>query len=243
MSRPSNNLRAQNMQKRRDRLLAEARALLTVDGFEALNLRELARLAEVTVPTIYNLIGNKEEVLVALFAEVLTEIEARIRDHAAGSALARAGAVAVVSTHLFAEDENYYRSAFLAVEYLNQSGAHHDKVIQIYAWGERMATAGVVACQQAGLLAGRIAPQLLGELILRAFRTTCREWAFAQISLTEFRRIALIDIYTTLAADAVDSFHTVLVKNIAALAAASATPRNQRRRRSKESSDEAVHAD
>jgi len=235
MSRPSSNLRAQNMQKRRDRLLAEARALLTAHGFEALNLRELARLAEVTVPTIYNLIGNKEEVLVALFAEVLTEIEARIRDRAAGEPLERAGAVAVVSTDLFAEDPDYYRSAFLAVEYLNQSGAHHDKVTQIYAWGERMATDGVLACGQAGLLRGRIAAQLLGELILRSFRTTCREWAFAQITLDEFRRIALIDIYTTLAADATDSFHSVLVTKIAAPAATSSTLHNQRPRRQEES--------
>ena len=217
MGRPTTNVREQNMRKRRDRLLTEARALLTVHGFEALNLRELARLAEVTVPTIYNLIGNKEEVLVALFAEVLTEIEARIRDRDIGEPLARAGAVAEISTALFAEDENYYRSAFLAVEYLNQSGAHHDKVTQIYAWGERMATDGVLACQAARLLRGRVAPSLLGELILRSFRTTCREWAFAQISLEEFRRIALVDIYLTLAADATDSFQTVLVNNIAAL--------------------------
>lgn len=230
MGRPTSNLRAQNMQKRRDRLLAEARVLLTAQGFEALNLRELARLAEVTVPTIYNLIGNKEEVLVALFAEVLTEIEARIRDRAIGEPLARAGAVAEISTALFAEDEDYYRSAFLAVEYLNQSGAHHERVTQLYAWGERMATDGVLACQAANLLRGRIAPALLGELILRSFRTTCREWAFAQITLDEFRRIALIDIYTTLAADAVDRFHSVLVDKIAALAAAGNTPRNQRPR-------------
>lgn len=44
----------------------------------------------------------------------------------------------------------------------------------------------------------------------------------------------LIDIYTTLAADAVNSFHTVLVKKIAALAAASPTPRKQGPRRSQE---------
>ena len=230
MGRPTTNLRAQNMQKRRDRLLSEARALLSVHGFEAFNLRELARLAEVTVPTIYNLIGNKEDVLVALFGEALAEIEARIRDRAIGEPLARAGAVAEISTALFAEHESYYRSAFLAVEYLNQSGAHHDKVTQIYAWGERMATDGVLACKQAGLLGGRIAPALLGELILRTFRTTCREWAFAQLTLAEFRRIALIDIYTTLAADAVDSFHLVLIDRIAALAAIGTAPRPLRPR-------------
>ena len=59
-------VRAHNMQKRRTRILAEARGLLARGGFDAMNLRDLARLADVMVPTIYNLIGNKEEVIVAL---------------------------------------------------------------------------------------------------------------------------------------------------------------------------------
>ena len=235
MNRPTATLRALNMQKRRDRILAEARGLLTRAGFEAFNLRELARLAEVTVPTLYNLIGNKEEVLAALFAEVLTEIETRIRTLHEGEPLDLATAVVIESTGLFAEDENYYRSAFLAVEYLNQSGAHHDKVAQLYAWGERMTTTGFIACNEARLLNGRIAPRLLGELILRNYRTSCRMWAFAQISIDAFRAIALSDVYITLAADAVDSFHTVLVKRIAALAATGTPPRHQRMRRTKES--------
>lgn len=235
MSRPTTPLRAQNMQMRRERILAQARVLLTVHGYEALSLRELARLAAVTVPTIYNLLGNKEEVLVALFAEVLGEIEARVRAVPGGEdALARASAVVLESTGLFAEDQNYYRSAFLAVEYLNQSGAHHDKVTQLYAWGERLTTDGVLACREAKLLAGRIASPLLGELVLRAFRTSCREWAFAQISIDEFRRRALTDIYVTLAADAVDSFHAVLMNKIAALTATSPASHYPGPNRSKE---------
>jgi AcrR family transcriptional regulator len=207
-------LRTLNMQKRRTRILAAARQLLTNGGYDATNLRELARLADVTVPTIYNLIGNKEEVLVALALEVLTEIEARIMiGH--GEPLALAEAVVLESTGLFAEDEDFYRSAFLAVEYLDQSGPHQAKVAQIYAWGERLTTAGFLACNEARLLNGRIAPGLLGELILRSYRSSCRAWMFGQISLDEFRITALRDVYITLAADAVDTFRAILVKKIA----------------------------
>ena len=234
MTQPITNVRVSNMRKRRDRILAQARSLLTRDGFEALNLRDLARLAEVTVPTIYNLLGNKEEVLVALFGEVLTEIETRVRTAASDDALGRASAVVIESTGLFAEDPHYYRSAFLAVEYLNQSGAHHDKVTQLYAWGERLITDGVLACHAARLLAGRIASPLLSELVLRAFRISCREWAFGQISIDQFRRTALTDVYITLAADGVTSFRTVLMEKIAALAASPSTSRKPHPRRSKE---------
>lgn len=224
MTEPTTPLRVANMRKRRERILAEARGLITRRGFESLNLRELARLAEVTVPTIYNLLGNKEEVLVALFEGVLGEIDARMQGAEADDALAQATVVVTASTGLFAEDEDYYRSAFLAVEYLNQSGEHHDKVAQIYAWGERMASAGFVACRDAGLLAGRIAPERLGEAVLRGYRTSCRAWAFGLIDLARFRRDALVDIYIALAADASSDFHAELVKHIAAHAAADPGP-------------------
>jgi AcrR family transcriptional regulator len=223
-------LRALNMQKRRARILAEMRGLLTRGGIEAINLRDLARLAEVTVPTIYNLIGNKEEVMIALFSDVLTEIEARVTSGSSADPLAMAEAVVLESISLFNEDENFYRSAFLAVEYLDQSGQHHDKVAQVYAWGERLTTAGFIACRKARLLRGRIEPARLGELILRSYRTSCRAWAFGQLSLNEFRKRALGDVYITLAADAVDTFHALLQKKITTLAAVNPVIQPQRAR-------------
>ncbi len=213
------SLRSQNMQKRRARILAEARGLLARGGFDAMSLRELARLAGVTVPTIYNLVGNKEEVLLALFSEVLDEIESRIETGRKAEPLALATAVVTESTGLFAEDQDFYRTAFLAVEYLNQSGAHDSRVAQLYAWGERLITAGFLACRDARLLRGRIAPAQLGELILRSYRSSCRAWATGQIELAEFRRLALTDVHITLAADAVESFQALLQKKIAELAA------------------------
>ena len=218
MTEPA-SLRSQNMQKRRARILAEARGLLARGGFDAMSLRELARLAGVTVPTIYNLIGNKEEVLLALFSEVLDEIESRIETGRKTDPLALATVVVTESTGLFAEDEDFYRTAFLAVEYLNQSGAHAGRVAKLYAWGEQLITAGFIACREARLLRGRIAPLQLGELILRSYRSSCRAWATGQIDIAEFRRLALTDVYITLAADAVESFQALLQKKIAELAA------------------------
>lgn len=234
MNKQADTVRALNMQKRRARILAEARHLLTRAGYEAINLRDLARLAEVTVPTIYNLIGNKEEVLIALFSEVLTEIESRITSGHTAVPLAMAEAVVLESIRLFEEDENFYRSAFLAVEYLDQSGSNHGKVAQVYAWGERLTTAGFIACRKARLLRGRIQPARLGELILRSYRTSCRAWAFGQLSLDEFRTCALQDVYITLAADAVDTFQALLQKKIATLAVVKTAIHTERGRRTKE---------
>ena len=58
-----------------------------------------------------------------------------------------------------------------------------------------------------------------GELVMRSFRITCRAWALRHISIEAFRRTALSDVYVTLAADAVETFHQRLMQKFSELAA------------------------
>jgi AcrR family transcriptional regulator len=210
------------MAQRRERILRGARELLSVGGFEALNLRQLATRAGVTVPTIYNLIGSKEAVIVALFTAALVEIESRVETHRARAPLELAESLVTESLGLFAEDEDYYRAAMLAVEHLYQGPDAHHAVVRLNAWGERLATAGCAACAEAGLLRRRIPTDVLGRHILRAYRTHCRAWAFRRLDRASFTALALTDVYITLAADAVDTFHATLSHRIAGLAAQAA---------------------
>ena len=205
------------MQHRRERILRMAHELLAKGGFEALSLRELARQAAVTVPTIYNLIGNKEELLVALFAQAVGEIESRMRAAQAVDPLGLAEAVVTESTGLFAEDDGFYRAALLAVEALDQAGSHPDKVARLFAGGEALIRAGIDACRAAGLLRGRLSATVLVEHFLRSFRTLCRSWAFGQLPMAAFRQAALTDLYVTLAADAVETFQARLARRITGL--------------------------
>ena len=202
------------MQKRRERILAEARNLLARDGFDALNLRDLANKADVTVPTIYNLIGNKEEVLLALADEVLAEIEARFPNKDAADPLDAAAAVVTGCAQIFSENTDYYRAAFLALENLDQSGQHHDEVERVYVWAETLMHRGIDTCTSAGLLRGRISREQMSKLMTRSFRMNCRAWAFGYRTITEFREQALADLYLILAADAVETFHARLLRNL-----------------------------
>lgn len=218
MSKATDNLRTRNMKKRRARVLNEARNLLASGGSEALNLRDLARLADVTVPTIYNLVGRKEDILLALAAEVVTEIESRIAPAENSEPLSLVAAVVVESIRMFAENENYYRSAFIAVESLDQAGQHHHQVERIYAWVGDLIQKGIDACRKAKLIRGQIRPLSMTKLLTRNFRMSCRGWAFGHYDIEEFRRIALSDLYITLAADAVDIFQQQLYSKISNLA-------------------------
>ena len=59
----------QQMAERRERIIEAARKLIEREGYEGLTMRDLAIASRVTVPTIYNLIGSKEQVLFSAVEE------------------------------------------------------------------------------------------------------------------------------------------------------------------------------
>ena len=80
-------LLAEQMAERRERILAEAREIIGARGFDGLTMRALAQAVGVTVPTIYNLIGNKDEVLFGAVAEQTDRFQHGI-ERSAGDLLA-----------------------------------------------------------------------------------------------------------------------------------------------------------
>jgi AcrR family transcriptional regulator len=64
--------------RRRQDLLAAARRLLERDGYEALNMRDVARGAGVSPGTVYTYFASRELLFATLYAERLVELEAEI---------------------------------------------------------------------------------------------------------------------------------------------------------------------
>ena len=56
-----------NKERRKARILSEARNLIAEEGFDALTISELAVRSEVTIPTVHNLLGKKNDIVLAVF--------------------------------------------------------------------------------------------------------------------------------------------------------------------------------
>ena len=59
--------RLANKERRKARILSEARNLIAEEGFDALTISELAVRSEVTIPTVHNLLGKKNDIVLAVF--------------------------------------------------------------------------------------------------------------------------------------------------------------------------------
>src|SRR4030095_10174598 len=64
--------------ERRARIGKAARQLVAERGYDGLTMRELARAARVAVPTLYNLFGSKDAILVAELEASARHIAARL---------------------------------------------------------------------------------------------------------------------------------------------------------------------
>lgn len=202
------------MQRRRDAILGEAQRVIGELGFDALNLRALADAASVTVPTIYNLIGNKDAILIALFDRAVTRIESQLENFENAPALEQAEAVVIQSTDIFGADENFYRAALIAGEQIKYRGDMRSNADWLDMRSTQMAANACRAGQREGLLRGRIDSDLLGEQMYALYQTSLHNWVYQIVDIEDFRRKALCGFYVCLAADAADDFHVELMHKI-----------------------------
>src|SRR5437764_464693 len=76
--------------ERRGRILAAARELIAERGYDGLTMRDLAQASRVSVPTLYNLFGGKQAILLGELEETFERVVASTRNAPGGSAVERA---------------------------------------------------------------------------------------------------------------------------------------------------------
>lgn len=205
--------RSKNMTKRRATILREARNVIASNGFDALKIRDLAARAGLTVPTIYNLIGGKDEILATIIRELVDQLGI-IQDQAVSETVEDSFSKQIhnLADH-FATDEAFYKAAFIAGD---RSGLFEQSSEEgIFAHFVRQP---IEACRQAtkqNLLRGNIPPEILGPQIYGCYRLARQDWANGYFDLDGFRKQTLTGIFLCLAADAKPAFRERLLEQIA----------------------------
>ena len=207
--------RSESMARRKSLILSHARKIIAEQGFDELKIRDLAERAELTVPTIYNLIGGKQDVLDAIIEELIAKL-ATLQATVATNQIDEPFILLITKlADLFNEDEDYYRAAFLAGD---RSGAFEQRSEGgIYA---RSLIFPIEACRvaaNAGLLRGQVPLEIMGENIYGSYRLARQDWTLGYIGLNEFRNRALTGTFLCLAADATDEYREKLMKRVSAL--------------------------
>jgi AcrR family transcriptional regulator len=178
------------MSERRERILEAARGLIEQHGYEGLTMRDLAATGGVTVPTVYNLVGNKEDVLFAAVEEQTGRFVVEL-ERARGDLMA---VVDATVRHLLRRPR-YYRALLMVLLSAESSDASRRHVG--HALGREI-EAALDPIERAGELASWVNRTLLAERLHSHLDMTSIEWARGVHSATSFLAAARFETATTL---------------------------------------------
>jgi AcrR family transcriptional regulator len=180
----------QKMEARRQQILEAARGLIETDGYDALTMRNLANESGVTVPTIYNLIGNKEQVL-------FEAIEDQTVAFASKFEVGNTDLISVVEAtvrHLIRRPR-YYRAVLLVLARSDRADSARRHVGRAVALP---IANSIDALAQTGTLASWVDREMLAQRIHTQLDMACLEWARGSLTATSFRAAALVDLAMTM---------------------------------------------
>lgn len=195
--RPVATLRQVNVEARRLRIVAAARELIARDGMAALSMRKLAKRAELSVTTLYNLFGAREDILQALVLDAIDRMGPIVeREAPLDDPLERCRAVITVSIQHLVDNEAIFKPMLLAAHQGLSPGCFQEGQITQRASG--MQAVAIQTAIDRGLLLDLLDPALLGRQIYHGFDLASAQWAFGALDAAGFRDRALYGLYTAL---------------------------------------------
>ena len=208
--------RSQNMEKRRQRILQAARMIIIDKGIDGLTTRGLAKAAGVTAPTLYNLIGGKEEIVRLMISQEVEAVWARLEFETLDTPIEMAEQIIEQATKMVDEDADYFRAVVIGTDRILGSFTAAGDLTSIHSTaGQRSIEMAATACRAAisqGLLRGNLSAAELGQQMFICYRGPMRDWAYGLISQEEAKRRMMRGFYLVMAADASPEFRDILVE-------------------------------
>ena len=198
--------RDKNMEQRRQRILDAARAIIFEGGIDALTTRGIAKAAGVTAPTLYNLIGGKDDIIRAMVVKSVEDVRTRLKLDQFDSAFDMIEAIIEAATNPEFEGSEYARAIIVSSDRIAgafaSTGDNNALVSKAGVISVEIATAACRMAISQGVLRGTIPATELGQQLFICYRGPRRDWAYRLISREEATRRIRRGFYLTLAADA-----------------------------------------
>jgi AcrR family transcriptional regulator len=181
------SLLEEHKSERRKRIQRAARKLVIECGYEGLTMRDLAEAARVSVPTLYNLFGSKDAILVAELEAVNAEIAANLAPLPATATFFERGAMAFdTGHHLIEQSPEFFRAVARMFLTSPESSEMRQRVDDGFV---ALMRGNLAAAKAAGQLADWADPHTIACHGYVMYTATFLRWALREIDLDELRAI------------------------------------------------------
>ncbi len=178
------NLFEEHKAERRTRILAAARELIAERGYDGLTMRDLARASRVSVPTLYNLFGGKQALILGELESTFAAVVAGIATVRTGNVVDRALATCDAGNADLLAVPRYSRELILLFLTSPETAPVRRAAAERYA--ELMADV-LRDGQKAGEIEAWVDPLVLSRRMFAHYQLTMIEWARGEIGADPFR--------------------------------------------------------
>lgn len=201
--------REQNKQERRLKISASAGNLIRARGTTDFTMQELADAAGVSLATPYNLFGSKNQVILAVLADHLTEFQTKVLRKRCDE-LDTIFASVSIARSMYAEHEDFYRAIFRQLS---------DQITENNTIWQQIPTRGhyrdlVQAAIDKGFLREDLNATMLARTLSYIFVSGRLDWISRTASLAQFERQVKWGQALLLQSAATPAFHDRLMQII-----------------------------
>ena len=167
---------------RKQRILGAARRLIRTEGYTRMSMRELAREAQVSLVTPYNLFGSKADVLYALLESFFDTLDTAINELDQQDPIDAMYALTQFSVKEYAGDPVFYRSLLSSMVTTGELLPVPRIVQRCTTWWERGLDAGIAQ----GLFQAHTRPDLVALQIQVNYRGSMELWIEGGVDIEGF---------------------------------------------------------
>jgi AcrR family transcriptional regulator len=178
-------------------------------------MRALARRAGLSVTTLYNLFGSKEEILLALIQDGVDSVRPVVEAESASDPLAALQRLAVSPAAYLAQHARVFQPMIAAGLY--QSGGRSPQMQAFYGTLIVAIEPLVKAAQDAGYVTEDVSARLIASAIFYAFRGAVEDWGCGLIGHDALARRIQVGVHFVLLAVAADKARKSLQRNVETL--------------------------
>ncbi|MCP4004377.1 MAG: TetR/AcrR family transcriptional regulator [bacterium] len=183
-------LRERNIEVRRQKILQAARVLLSRGGLGALSMRKLAEEASLSVNTLYNLWGTREEILRALTLDARDRIEASLpKDASPDDPVDYCRSLVRTTVREMSRHRELFRPMILAWLEVEISG--HPSPVEPMAHSILTLSQVIRAAHTHGFLESPLKPEQVAWQIHHGTQFAAIQWALGRIDAAHFEARAL----------------------------------------------------
>jgi len=205
----SAGLREIQKERRRRAIVDAAFELLSERDESDVSNADIAARAGVTAPTIYNLVGNRMDVLMAIMADLMHVLHDRLAELGGGPPLVATEEALAVIVRLFVADEAVYRQIVRRINGLEiglrPAFAPHPLDILDRAMAD--------AAKQGCFLRG-IQPDQVARQIFLSFAGASADWSVGWMTGDQFHAEVMHGLHTTFAAVCRDDIRADSLKQL-----------------------------